>query len=190
MGKLILIVHTSLDGFVAGPGGTLDGFEKGEENLEFVCSLTESAGTALFGRISYQLLNSYWPTARDHPQATTGEIIFSNWYNQAKKIVFSKTLSPTNIDNTTIVNELTSDEIIKIKEQTNQDILLFGSPSITQVLMAHDLIDEYWICINPIIFGNGIPLFTTSGHTIKLRLFATNQFSNGEIAHHFIVQRS
>lgn len=68
MRKLILIAHTSLDGFVAGPNGELDGFEAGEENLEFVCKITEQAGTAVFGRVSYQLLDSYWPTARRQQQ--------------------------------------------------------------------------------------------------------------------------
>jgi dihydrofolate reductase len=87
MRKLILIVHACPDGFVAGPKGELDGFDAGEENLEFVCKLTEEADTALFGRISYQLLNSWWPTARDRPNATKGEIAYSNWYNNAKKIV-------------------------------------------------------------------------------------------------------
>ncbi|MFI5187151.1 MAG: dihydrofolate reductase family protein, partial [Chitinophagales bacterium] len=67
MRELILVVHIPLDGFVAGPKGELDGFDASEENLQFVCSLTEDADTALFGRNSYQLLNSHWPTAKDRP---------------------------------------------------------------------------------------------------------------------------
>lgn len=90
MRKLILVVHISLDGFVAGPKGELDGFSAEGENLEFVVKLTEDADTALFGRTSYQLLNRYWPTARNHPNATKGEIAYSNWYNNAKRLSFQK----------------------------------------------------------------------------------------------------
>jgi len=65
MRKLVLLAHTSLDGFVAGAQGELDDFDASEENLQFVCSLTEKADSALFGRTSYELLNNYWPSAKD-----------------------------------------------------------------------------------------------------------------------------
>jgi dihydrofolate reductase len=77
MRKLILVVHISLDGFVAGSKGELDGFDPGEENLKFVCKITKDADTAMFGRISYELLDSYWPTEKYRPKATKGEILFS-----------------------------------------------------------------------------------------------------------------
>jgi dihydrofolate reductase len=73
MRKLVLVVHISLDGFVAGAKGELDGFPSGEENLQFVCKLTENADAALLGRISYKLLNGYWPTAKDLPNLTAFE---------------------------------------------------------------------------------------------------------------------
>ena len=171
MGKLVLVVHISLDGFVAGLKGELDGFEPDEENLQFVCSLTENADTALFGRISYQLLNRYWPTASLRPNATKGEIVYSNWYNGAKKIVISKTMTAENLD-----------EIVKIKEQAEKSILIFGSPMVSQLLMQHNLIDSYWIFVNPIMFGQGIPLFTDLSHKIELNLVTTRKFRNGEIA--------
>jgi dihydrofolate reductase len=186
MRKLILIVHTSLDGFVAGPNGELDGFDNKAENLEFVVSLTETADSALFGRISFQLLESYWPTARDHPGATKGEVLYSNWYNQAHKIVFSKTLSQDNLQHTTILREIHSEEINKIKNQRGENILIFGSPSVAQQMMPIDLIDEFWIFINPIVFGTGIPLFNEMADKIKLKLLNTHTFSNGEIALHYI----
>src|SRR3979490_1010853 len=167
MRKLILVAHISLDGFVAGPKGELDDFDKGEENLEFVYKLTEGADTALFGRVSFELLNSYWPTARDHPNATKGEIEYSNWYNNAKKIVVSRTMTGESLNNTTIISSNIPNEIIKIKEQAGEDILIFGSPTISQLLMKLDLIDSYWIFVNPIIFGQGIPLFADKMDRIK-----------------------
>jgi dihydrofolate reductase len=70
MRKLVLIVHTSLDGFVAGPQGELSDFDPGEDNLAFVASLTETADAAMFGRLSYELLEAHWPHVKDKPDAS------------------------------------------------------------------------------------------------------------------------
>ena len=181
MRKLILVAHISLDGFVAGAKGELDGFPVGDENLQFVCDLTRDADAALLGRVSYQLLDSYWPTAKDLTNATKSQVDFSNWYNNAAKIVFSATMKLNPI-NTTILSENIPAEIIKIKQQTGKNILIFGSPATSQVLMQLDLIDSYWIFINPVIFGQGIPLFAPSAKKSWLTLVTTKQFANGEIA--------
>jgi dihydrofolate reductase len=187
MRKLILVVHTSLDGFVAGSNGELNGFEPGEENLVFVCKLTETADAALFGRISYALLDSYWPTAKDRSNATMGEIAYSKWYNGAQKIVISRTLNKDNLHNTTVISKNIAHEISKIKEQTGKDILIFGSPATTQTLIQLNLVDEYWVFVNPVIFARGIPLFANIPDKIKLKLLATTQFSNAEVALHYAV---
>ena len=186
MRKLVLVVHTSLDGFVAGSKGELDGFEAGEENLAFVCKLTEEADTALFGRVSYELLNAYWPAAKDKANASAAEIAYSNWYNSATKIVFSGTMTDEQINNTIVIKENIAKEINKIKEIAGKDILIFGSPSVAQTLMHLNLIDSYWIFINPVIFGKGIALFTELPNKIKLKLIAIKQFLNGEIAMNYV----
>ena len=134
MRKLILIVHTSLDGFVAGENGEFDGFNPSPENLDFVCSLTDEADAALAGRISYQMLESYWPTARDKANATSSEIKYSNWYNDAEKIVLSKSLSKTNLNKTTIISENIADKILEVKNRKGKNILMFGSPTIFEIL--------------------------------------------------------
>jgi dihydrofolate reductase len=185
MRKLVLIVHTSLDGFVAGPNGELDGFDSGEENLEFVCGLTEGADACLFGRVSYQMLENYWPTARNHPQATNGEIRYSNWYNSARRYVVSTTLADLPVINTTVIATNIVNEIVRIKEQPGRDILIFGSPSVAQLLMKQNLIDDYWIFVNPVLFGKGIPLFRTLSDRIKLRLVSAKKLTNGEVALHY-----
>jgi dihydrofolate reductase len=190
MRKLILVVHTSLDGFVAGSKGELDDFNRSESNLEFICKLTEEADTALFGRNSFELLESFWPGARDSPNATKGEILYSNWYNSAKKIVISRTIPEGKINNTTIIRENISDEITRIKEQTGKNILIFGSPAVSQTLMRLDLIDIYWIFVFPVIFAEGIPLFTGLTKKSKLKLLTTRQFPNGEIALNYLVDRN
>lgn len=184
MRKLVLVVHISLDGFVAGPDGELTGFEAGEENLEFVCKLTETADAALFGRKSYQLLDVYWPTAKDLPNATRGQSDYSNWYNRAKKIVVSNTITAKDAS-TIVINDHITDQVAKIKKQAGKDILIFGSPSVARPLMHDGLIDDYWIFINPAIFGKGIPLFDGKSNRIKLRLVDTRPFQNGELALHY-----
>jgi dihydrofolate reductase len=190
MRKLIVVAHISLDGFVAGANGELDGFEAGEENLEFVCKLTEDADAAMFGRISYQLLDRYWPTAKDRPNATSGEIAYSTWYNSARKIVISRTLGEECSEDTSIISEDFPNEIVNIKRKAGRNILIFGSPSVVRELIPLDPIDEYWIFINPVIFGDGIPMFAGSTNRVKLKLMDSVSFSNGEIALHYIVDRS
>ena len=182
MRKLVLIVHISLDGFVAGINGELNGFENAEENLEFVAALTKEADTAVFGRKSFELLDRYWPTAKNHPGATKGEKDYSAWYNTATKIVFSRTLQDQNLNNVMIRRKIDAAEITGIKNQPGQKMLIFGSPSIAQEMMRHGLIDGYWIFINPVAFGNGIPLFAHADQFKKFRLISHKLFANGELA--------
>jgi len=95
--------------------------------------------------------------------------------------VISKTMKEQNLNNTIIISANIADELSKIKNQPGKDILIFGSPTVAQLLMQYDLIDSYWIFVNPIIFGKGIPLFTDMENKIRLRLSFTKQFANGEI---------
>jgi dihydrofolate reductase len=83
MRKLSLLAHISLDGYVSNVKGGLDWFQPGEENLAFVCKLTETADAAMFGRISFQLINSFWPQAKDLQNASPATLAYSNWYNSA-----------------------------------------------------------------------------------------------------------
>lgn len=185
MRNLVLVVHTSLDGFVASPTGELNGFDAGEENLQFVCKLTENADAALFGRISYKLLNDYWPQARDLPGASEGTLAYSNWYNEAEKIVVSKTLREPQ-PKTLIIDKDVIATIRNIKQGKGKDILIFGSPSIAQLLMEEELIDNFWVFINPALFGEGIPLFKHKTTGQKLKLIATHRFPNGELALNYL----
>lgn len=185
MRNLILIAHTSLDGFVAFPNGDLGGFVASDENLAFVWRLTDTADAAMFGRKSFQLLESYWPTAADRPNATKAEIGYSNWYNAAEKIVLSKTMQK-NLAGIKIINDNIADEIRKIKQLPGKDILIFGSPATFQTVFEAGLVNSYWIFINPVIFGEGIPLFKESKNKVNLKLVDTKQFANGELALQYI----
>jgi dihydrofolate reductase len=187
MRELTLIVQTSLDGFVAGPNGEFDNFIGGEENLEFVCSITDTADAALFGRVSYQLLDSGWPTAASKPGATKNEIKYSGWYNAVSKYVLTKTLPEKKPGNTFIISKNIGTEINYIKEQPGKTILMFGSPTAARSLFELNMVDSFWIIIHPVMFGQGIPLFRNQDKIIKLGLLASKQLSNGTVCHKYSV---
>lgn len=190
MGKLIVDVHTSLDGYVAGPKGEFDNFLGGEDSLEFVCSLTDEADAALMGRRSFQMLDSYWPTAANKPGVTKLEIRYSNWYNRVPKYVLSKTLPPTTSDNTIILSDNIAAEINKIKQQTAKNILIFGSPTTVHSLLELNLIDGFWTIMHPVIFGEGIPLFNKiKKKVVKLELTDIKKLRNGIVCiNHSVVR--
>ncbi len=189
MRKLILIAQTSLDGFVAGPQGEFDNFLGGEENLEFVCSLTDNADAALLGRKSYQLLEEGWPSAASRPNATNNEIKYSNWYNRVPKIVLSETLPSAPGNKRVALSENVPNEIKTLKSQSGQDILVFGSPSVVHFLIGQDLLDSFWMIIHPVIFGKGIRLFGEEQKLVKSSLSQTKQLSNGTIALRYDIRK-
>lgn len=170
MRKIILIAQTSADGFVAGPGGEFTNFIDDEENLEFVCTLIEGADAIVSGRISFQLLDSNWPTAAQKPKATKSMITYSNWYNRVPKYVLSNTWQTSNSPNTHILRDNLPAEINKLKSQTGKAMLIFGSPTTVHTLLTWRVIDAIWLIIHPVIFGKGIPLFTDQENVIKLTL--------------------
>jgi len=124
-------------------------------------------------------MEGYWPTAGDKPGASRHDIEHSKWYAGVHKIVLSKTMNKTGLANTTIISDNLADNINKIKQQPGGDILLFGSPTATHALMQLNLIDGFWLFVNPVIIGEGIPLFTGIKDKIKLNLLTTRQFTSG-----------
>ena len=189
MRELTLIVQTSFDGFVAGPKGEFDNFLGGEENLEFVCSLTDSADAALLGRVSYQLLNSDWPTTANKPGATKNEIKYSRWYNAVPKYVLSNTLKVNDSEKTLIISENIETEINHIKQQPGKTILIFGCPTTVQYLFELNLVDSFWIIVHPVIFGQGIPFFRQRETKINLGLVDTKLLSNGTFCHKYSINK-
>lgn len=146
--------------------------------------------TSLYGWVTYQMKESYWPTARDKPAAINHEIEHSKWYKNVHKVVLSKTMENAGLTHTTIVGEGLSDRINAIKQQEGEDILLFGSPTATHSLIQQDFIDGYWLFVNPIILGQGIPLFVNVKDRIPLkRLVVTRKFACGVIELNFEVYR-
>jgi dihydrofolate reductase len=185
MRNLIFFMHTSLDGFVAGLKGELDWANIDDELFDFVATMTDTADTALYGRVTYEMMQSYWPKAGEQPNATKHDKEHSAWYNKVSKVVLSKTISEKGLDNTTIISGQLTDNINKIKKQDGKNILIFGSPGASQSLLNEGLIDEFWLFVNPIILGQGMPLFKDITGTTKLKLVDSKTFACGVIALHY-----
>ena len=179
----------SLDGFVAGPNGEMDWIKVDEEIFDYVGKRISESDTALYGRVTYQMMENYWPTAADKPAATKHDIEHSKWYNKAHKVVLSKTLKEAGLTNTTIISDNLSDRISEIKQMAGNEILLFGSPTATHSLMQLNLIDGFWLFVNPVILGQGIPLFADIKDKIKLNLLTTSPFSCGVTELNYTVKR-
>lgn len=185
MRNLIFFMHTSLDGFVAGLNGEMDWIKIDDEIFDFVATVTDKADAALYGRVTYDLMQSYWPTAADKPNASKHDKEHSAWYGKVSKIVLSKTISEEGLVNTTVISDQLAENINRIKEQDGKNILIFGSPSASHSLMSYGLIDEFWLFVNPVLLGNGIPLFKDITEMIKLKLVESKTFSCGVIALHY-----
>ena len=190
MRNLIFFMHASLDGFVAGLNGELDWLKLDEDLFDFVATMTDQADTALYGRVTYQLMESYWPKAAEQPNATKHDIEHSRWYKKVSKVVLSKTINETELINTKVISKNLSDRINELKQQEGKNILIFGSPTASLSLLNLGLIDEFWIFVNPIIVGQGIPLFKKVNEKIILELVESKTFSCGVIALHYKTKRN
>ena len=180
MRKIISFMHISLDGFVAGLNGEMGWIKVNEEIFDYVGKRISEGDTALYGRVTYQMMENYWPTAGDKPAATRHDIEHSKWYSKVHKVVLSKTLKDAGLTNTKIISDNLPDRINEIKQQSGNDILLFGSPTATHSLIQLNLIDGFWLFVNPVILGRGIPLFVDIKDKIKLKLLpTTRQFTCG-----------
>lgn len=191
MKKLISFMHISLDGFVAGPNGELDWANVNDELFDYVGTRISKGNTALYGRVTYQLMESYWPTAGDKPTASKHDIEHSKWYKDVHKVVLSNTLNDPELTNTEIINTNLAERIHILKQQPGEEILVFGSPTATHSLIQHNLIDGFWLFVNPVILGQGIPLFTNIKEKIKLqRLPETRQFACGVTELNYLIDKA
>ena len=178
-------MHVSLDGFVAGPNGDINWIYLNEKIFEDGHTVIKTADTALYGRKTFEIMKSYWPTAAKNPNATKHEIDHANWVNPALKLVVSKSLKEPGWQNTRIIRENVAEEIAGLRKQPGKNIMLFASPTLGSTLMNHDLIDEYWFNVSPIVLGRGKPLFQDVSSVRKLRLIGSKAYENGVVNLHY-----
>lgn len=183
MRKIIVSNNVTLDGFFAGPNGELVWKVWDEEIAQYAKDQVPSTDTILFGRVTYELMSSYWPT----PAAANSEDpVIVAFMNNSHKIVFSKTLARADLENTEVVKEINPKEILKMKQKPGMDMIVFGSGSVVSALAQHGLIDDYRIFVTPVVLGRGKPLFQGTKARMNLKLLDTKRFNNGVVLLHFI----
>jgi dihydrofolate reductase len=183
-------MHISLDGFVAGPNGELDCFHVDDEIFEYGGKMYQNADMALYGRKTYDLMESYWPTAAEKPNPSKHTIEHSAWYKKIPKIVISKTLDDKSLKNVKVISKNFIQEINPIKKEGGNNIVIFGSPSATNALMQENLVDEYWFFMNPVMIGKGIQYFKNLKERINLKLLESHPFKSGVIFLQYEVVRN
>jgi dihydrofolate reductase len=189
MRRIISFMHVSLDGFVAGPNGEMNWIKVDEELFDYGHNRISGTDTALYGRKTYEMMEGYWPDAGSKPNASKHDINHSTWYSKINKLVLSRTMKGADLSNTTIISDDLKNRINEIKAQPGKEILLFGSPTATHALMELDLIDGYWLFVNPILLGKGIPLFANIQDKTKLSLVTTRPFTSGVTELSYVVER-
>jgi len=186
MRKLVLFMHTSLDGFVQGSDIWDIGWISYDEHLvQYADEIVKATGSPVYGRVTYEGMKGYWPTVLDNPESSKHDIEHAVWLNNVTKVVVSSTMETTDWSNTVIIGSNVVEEINKLKQMPGKDLVIFGSPSLSHYLMQHDVIDEYRLTVSPIVLGEGVPLFQDIKSRIKLKLVDSRTFPSGAVILHY-----
>lgn len=177
MGKLFSFMMISLDGSYEGPNHELDWPTVDDEFMEFNVRQNNEIAVLLFGRATYEHMQSYWTTEdarRDAPKVT-------DFMNAVPKVVFSQTLSEPQWHNTTMAGDDVAETIHTLKQEADGEIALFGSSTLTVSLLEQGLIDELRVIVNPVVLGAGPSLFAGLTKRVQLQLLRTTTFSSGNV---------
>ena len=177
MRKVIMFNMVTLDGYFEGPNHDIDWHRTDEEFNDFSIEQIKTADSILFGRVTYQLMASYWPT----PDAFANDPEIAGSMNSTPKFVFSRTLDQASWSKSTLIKGDAVEGVAKLKQQAGKDMLLFGSANLAADLTAHRLIDEYRLMVNPVVIGNGTPLFKEVKEQLNLKLLKSRAFGNGNV---------
>ena len=179
MRKIILMTSVSLDGFIAGPNGELDWGRVDDEVHSHFNDVLGSMSVFLFGRVMYEMMVEFWPTADSDPASTPPMVEYAGIFRQMPKIVYSKTLERADW-NATIVRDVVPEEIQELKARPGGDMSI-GGADLAAEFLRHDLIDEYRLYVHPVVIGRGKRLFQSSDKKIDLELAETRTFGNGVV---------
>ena len=175
MRKLIMWNMVTLDGLFEGPKKwDLDwhNYVWGDELEAFSLDQLRTVGMLLFGRITYEGMAAYWTTE----QGPVADLM-----NSLPKVVFSRTLTKAEWQNSTLVNDKAAEAVRALKEQSGKDLFIFGSADLSSRMMQAGLIDEYRLGLNPLVLGGGTPLFKPNLSQMKMRLLEARPLSSGVV---------
>ncbi|HEX3141773.1 MAG TPA: dihydrofolate reductase family protein [Rhizobacter sp.] len=178
MGKLLVFSSISLDGYFTDANGDMDWAHRSDSEWDgFVAANARDDGTLLFGRVTYEQMSSFWPTAAARQMAPD----VAKGMNQARKVVFSRSLKKATWSNTRLVRDGLLDAVRALKHDTPQDLVVLGSGTIVSQLAQADLIDEYQTVLVPIVLGAGRTLYEGLDHRQPLQLTQSRAFGNGNV---------
>ena len=178
MRKLVVFNMVSLDGFFVDGQGDMSWAHKNDAEWNaFVNENASGNGVLVFGRITYELMASYWPT----PMALQNSPVVAKGMNDMPKIVFSRTLDDASWSNTKLVKGDLAAEMRKLKKEPGPNMVILGSGSIVSQLAQQNLIDEYQIALSPIVLGHGRTMFEGVQEKLNLKLTKSRTFGNGTV---------
>ncbi len=178
MRKLSVFNSISVDGYFSDAHGDMSWAHKQDAEWDAFTSENASGGGELvFGRVTYDLMASYWPT----PEATEAMPVVAERMNSLPKVVFSRTLEQASWANTELITGNIADAIQSKKQESGPDMVIMGSGTIVSQLTEARLIDEYQLVLNPIVLGSGRTLFDGLSENLNLRLMGTRTFGNGNV---------
>jgi len=176
MRKLIAAINMTLDGFC-----NHDAMVPDDEVHQHFNDILSNADTLIYGRTTYQLMESYWPPIVKKPTGNKPADEFAVLIDTISKVVYSHTLKKVDWKNTILKKEIVKEEILELKQQAGKPILV-GSPSLISAFTQLGLIDEYELVVHPVILGSGLPLFKNIRDRVDLTLLKTKTFAGGAIA--------
>ena len=176
MRKLTVFNNVTLDGCFTGANGDMSWAHKQDPEWKvFIQENASGGGELLFGRITYELMASYWPT----PMAMKNDPVVAEQMDHLPKVAFSRKLDQASWNNTKLVKGDITAEIRKIKRESGKDLVIFGSGNIVSQLAQAGLIDAYQIAVHPVVLGKGRTMFDGVTKKLPLKLTKTRTFGNG-----------
>lgn len=177
MKKLSVFNFLTLNGFYKGLSEDISWHRHGAEEAEFAAQGAQTESTFLFGRKTFEMMASYWPSPqgmKDNPEVAGG-------MNKSQKIVLSRTLKTVTWQNSQIISSNAMDEIRKLKEKGNNDMTVLGSGTVVAQLADAGLIDVFQFMIDPVVLGKGTPIFDGIMQTLNLKLIGSRTFKSGVV---------
>jgi dihydrofolate reductase len=183
MGSVVLSLSISIDGFYEGPDREIDWHLVDDELHQHLNDRLTTAAAFLEGRLTYELMEAYWPTADADPSNPAPMREFAGIWRKVPKVVYSRTLQQVG-PNATLAREVDPDAVRRLAARSDGDLVV-GGPQLAAAFREHDLIDEYRLYVHPVVLGRGHPLFQPSDSPTSLRLLDTHTFGNGVVLLHY-----
>lgn len=183
MRKVIVSMNVTLDGYMAGPECELDWHFKSwnEEMARATAEQLSRADTILLGGITYRGMASYWTSTPVSLLAPREDLDFADMLNRYPKVVFSKSMSTVNWNNSRLAKKDIAVEVDELKHEPGKDMIIYGSGKIVTILTKLGLVDEFRMWVHPVVIGCGKPLFKDLQKALQLQLFKTETFGSGVV---------